>query len=56
VMAGVARVNDDTACRVSTAHHEQLRLGATPAAALAAAIAAVPETEPVPLVCFGVGW
>jgi tetratricopeptide (TPR) repeat protein len=56
VMAGVARVNDETSCRIAIAHHEQLRQGATPAAALAAAIAQVPETEPAPFVCFGAGW
>jgi hypothetical protein len=58
VVAGVARIADAVACQVGPAHHELLRKGETPAAALAHAIATNtdPDVDPAPLVCFGAGW
>jgi hypothetical protein len=58
VVAGVARIADSVACQVGPAHHELLRKGETPAAALAHAVATAtdPDDDPAPLVCFGAGW
>ncbi|GGM73446.1 CHAT domain-containing protein [Dactylosporangium sucinum] len=57
VVAGVALLSDAVACRVAPAHHAGLRRGLSPAAALAAAIAALgPDEDAPPLVCFGAGW
>jgi len=58
VVAGVARIADAVACQVGPAHHELLRKGETPAAALAHAVATTtdPDEDPAPLVCFGAGW
>ncbi|GLZ28574.1 CHAT domain-containing protein [Lentzea sp. NBRC 105346] len=50
VVAGVARVPDDTVVPVMTAYHSLLLGGATPAAALAEASLSAPL---IPLVCFG---
>ncbi|GGJ76024.1 CHAT domain-containing protein [Pilimelia anulata] len=54
VVAGVARLNDETAYEVGPAHHAALRRGLSPAAALAEALSRTPG--PAPLVCFGAGW
>jgi tetratricopeptide (TPR) repeat protein len=56
VVAGVARIADEAACRVGAAHHAGLRQGLPPAAALADALRAEWGEDPVPLVCFGAGW
>jgi hypothetical protein len=56
VVAGVARIADDVACRVGAAHHAGLRHGLAPAAALAAALRSEAGDDPAPLVCFGSGW
>ncbi|MDN5861580.1 MAG: CHAT domain-containing protein, partial [Pseudonocardia sp.] len=59
VVAGVARVNDDIACRLMIAYHGALRAGRTPSAALAAALAVTgsdhPE-RPAPFTVIGAGW
>ena len=54
VVAGVARVHDDTAAQIMTAYHEELARGASSAEALCAA--AVGVAEPSPFVCFGTAW
>jgi len=57
VVAGVARVPDDAACRLAVVHHQGLRRGLPPATALAEALEAVSSDEaPIPFVCFGIGW
>lgn len=56
VVASVARVGDGVAEGVAVAHHAGLRSGATPAAALAVALAEVPDGDVAPAVCFGAGW
>lgn len=54
VVAGVARVNDDTAAAVMVDYHRRLRAGQDSAAALAGACA---ETDrPAPFVAFGASW
>jgi tetratricopeptide (TPR) repeat protein len=57
VVAGVGRISDAAACRLAATHHDGLRRGLGPAAALAGAMASADEREdPVPLVAFGAGW
>jgi CHAT domain-containing protein len=56
VVAGVARIGDETAFAVGTAHHSGLHRGLSPAAALAAAISEAAEDQPAPLLCYGSGW
>ena len=55
VVASVARVGDEVAEQVAVRHHEGLRAGLTPAAALTAAVADVEGGSVAPLVCFGAG-
>ena len=55
VVASVARVGDEVAEQVAVRHHEGLRAGLTPAAALTAAVADVEDGSVAPLVCFGAG-
>lgn len=55
VVAAVANVDDDVACRVAMAHHAALSRGLPPAVALASALSRT-EGQPAPLVCFGAGW
>ncbi|GAA2514449.1 CHAT domain-containing protein [Pilimelia columellifera] len=55
VVAGVARISDETAYAVAPAHHAGLRRGLSPSAALAAALPSG-DADPAPLVCFGNGW
>jgi len=52
VVAGVARVPDDSVVDVMTTYHDLLRRGASPSRALAEASQATPL---IPLVCFGSG-
>lgn len=54
VVAGVARVHDDTAARIMTGYHRELARGATSPEALSAATAGI--EEPSPFVCFGAAW
>lgn len=54
VVAGVARVHDDTAAQIMTAYHRELVRGAGAAEALCTAAAQV--VEPSPFVCFGTAW
>ena len=54
VVAGVARVHDDTAAQIMTVYHEELARGASSAEALCVAAAGV--AEPSPFVCFGTAW
>ncbi|WP_172641586.1 CHAT domain-containing protein [Microlunatus phosphovorus] len=54
VVAGVARVHDDTAAKIMTGYHRHLVRGANAAEALCAAAAGV--EEPSPFVCFGTAW
>lgn len=51
VVASIAPLRDDVAARVMPRLHAALRRGQEPAEALARAVE--PESEPVPLVCFG---
>jgi CHAT domain-containing protein len=57
VVAGTSRVSDRVAASVMTAYHQRLRLGQTPAIALAGAIteAAGGDSDPAPFTCFGAG-
>lgn len=52
VVAGVARIHDESTARVMTEHHRSLVRGCTPAEALGIALQHDPLT---PLVCFGSG-
>ncbi|MFT4167027.1 MAG: CHAT domain-containing protein, partial [Microlunatus sp.] len=54
VVAGVARVHDDTAAQIMTSYHRELVRGANAAEALCTAAATV--DEPSPFVCFGTAW
>lgn len=54
VVAGVARVHDDTAAQIMTDYHRELIRGASAAEALCTAAARV--DEPSPFVCFGTAW
>lgn len=54
VVAGVARVHDDTAAQIMTAYHRELVRGAGAAEALCTAASRV--AEPSPFVCFGTAW
>ena len=53
VVAGVARVNDETAAAVMTRYHAELARGTDSAQALAAACEADVGGHPAPFVCFG---
>jgi hypothetical protein len=55
VVAAVARVGDEVAEQVAVRHHQGLRAGLSPAAALTAAVAGVEDGAVAPLVCFGAG-
>jgi tetratricopeptide (TPR) repeat protein len=55
VIASPAMVDDDVACEVLAATHQQLAAGAQPADALAEAMAAVDQGV-APFICFGSGW
>ena len=54
VVAGVARVHDDTAAQLMTGYHRRLVRGANAAEALCAAAAEL--EEPSPFICFGTAW
>jgi hypothetical protein len=54
VVAGVARVNDETTAAVMAAYHRRLAAGHDAADALAAAVAGVAGVAP--FVCFGSAW
>ena len=59
VVAGVGRVEDETACSVMIRHHKALRDGYSPAYALAEAVSVLESSAsspPAPLVCFGAAW
>lgn len=57
VVAGLARVNDETAAAVMEGYHERLAGGWNSAAALAATVADVPvDGPPAPFACFGAAW
>ena len=55
VVAGVARVADETAAEVMVRYHKGLAAGRDSAAALADALQ-TDETSPAPFVCFGAEW
>jgi hypothetical protein len=54
VISGVAKVSDQGAAATMARYHQRLFDGAPPAVALAEATAAA--EDPMPFVCFGVGW
>jgi hypothetical protein len=53
VIASASRIADDVAHAAMVGYHRALAEGVTPAAAVAAMVAA--SSEPLPLVCFGLG-
>jgi tetratricopeptide (TPR) repeat protein len=57
VVAGTSRVSDRVAESVMAAYHQRLKIGQTPAIALAGAIAASTDadSDPAPFTCFGAG-